>query len=90
MENDDLREQLSNRYNESERKEVEVRCYDLMEELDKIAKDKHQDEKEKEKVADQYDQKKAQYDQVKAQLYELQERFSHLSEEKKKEEAKVI
>ena len=73
-ENDELRDQLREVHNGTERREVEERCHGLINDLDELTKEKVSISKEKLKVEEKHRQEQARNKALEDQLKELRQK----------------
>ena len=73
-ENDELRDQLREVHNGTERREVEERCHGLINDLDELTKEKVSISKEKLKVEEKHREEQARNKALEDQLKELSQK----------------
>jgi len=73
-ENDELRDQLREVHNGTERREVEERCHGLINDLDELTKEKVSISKEKLKVEEKHREEQARNKELEDQLKELSQK----------------
>ena len=73
-ENDELRDQLREVHNGTERREVEERCHGLINDLDELTKEKVSISKEKLKVEEKHREEQARNKALEDQLKELRQK----------------
>lgn len=77
-ENDELRDQLRDVHNGTERREVEERCHGLINDLDELTKEKVSISKEKLKVEEKHKEEQTRNKALEDQLKELSQKFNHM------------
>lgn len=75
-ENDELRDQLREVHNGTERREVEERCHGLINDLDELTKEKVSISKEKTKVEEKHREEQARNKALEDQLKELSQKVT--------------